>query len=302
MHDSHTATSGSPIPTILSTILVTGLGGVGFALLRVFTGSLFPPAALHWAMNGSGVVVGWFVHRNNPAPTDEPADDGRRPDGGVTPVTRRASPRPRPRPGHLGEGDLPASARLRHGVRQQQPAGVDHELGTLLAVGAAVQRYAVPSAPTPSTTTSRSPSTSALRDSSRTRGTVDVVTGLGHVRHHDVEPGDRARRRTAREHAHEGVGGADRGTASCTTPSTSRVTTTLPPEAAYSARAARETPGDDPTQRTTASLPVAVMRTSTSSRAVGEPVIRVDRTRTAPGAISPRTKRSSTATGSPSRV
>lgn len=71
MHDAHTATSGSPIPTILSTILVTGLGGIVFALLRVFTGSLFPPAALHWAMNGSGVVVGWFVHRNTPR-----ADDG----------------------------------------------------------------------------------------------------------------------------------------------------------------------------------------------------------------------------------
>jgi hypothetical protein len=63
MHEAHSHTSGSPIPTILSTILVTGLGGVGFALLRVWTGSLFPPAALHWAMNGSGVVVGWIVHR-----------------------------------------------------------------------------------------------------------------------------------------------------------------------------------------------------------------------------------------------
>lgn len=72
MHDAHTVTTGSPIPTILSTVLVTGLGGVGFALLRVVTGSLFPPAALHWAMNGSGVVVGWFVHRTGPRP-DDPA-------------------------------------------------------------------------------------------------------------------------------------------------------------------------------------------------------------------------------------
>lgn len=63
MHESHTQTSGHPLPTILSTVLFTGLGGVGFAVLRLFTGSLFPPAALHWAMNGTGVVVGWVIHR-----------------------------------------------------------------------------------------------------------------------------------------------------------------------------------------------------------------------------------------------
>jgi membrane protease YdiL (CAAX protease family) len=64
MHESHTATSGSVIPTVISTVVFTGLGGVMFAVLRLYTHSLFPPSALHWAMNGTGVVVGWFVHRN----------------------------------------------------------------------------------------------------------------------------------------------------------------------------------------------------------------------------------------------
>jgi membrane protease YdiL (CAAX protease family) len=63
MHESHKATSGSPWPTIASTVLFTGLSGAGFAALRLYTGSLLPPAALHWAANGTGVVVGWIVHR-----------------------------------------------------------------------------------------------------------------------------------------------------------------------------------------------------------------------------------------------
>ena len=62
MHDSHNATQGSSWVTVVGTVFFTGLSGVGFALLRIFTGSLFPPAALHWAANGTGVVVGWVVH------------------------------------------------------------------------------------------------------------------------------------------------------------------------------------------------------------------------------------------------
>lgn len=82
MHDSHTATQGSSWTTVLGTVVFTGLSGVGFALLRLWTGSLFPPAALHWAANGSGVVVGWFVHRRlrrakGPYdPVGEPEDPG----------------------------------------------------------------------------------------------------------------------------------------------------------------------------------------------------------------------------------
>jgi membrane protease YdiL (CAAX protease family) len=62
MHDSHNATNGSSWVTVVGTVFFTGLSGVGFALLRIFTGSLLPPAALHWAANGTGVVVGWVVH------------------------------------------------------------------------------------------------------------------------------------------------------------------------------------------------------------------------------------------------
>jgi uncharacterized protein len=67
MHGSHNATRGSSWITVLGTVLFTGLSGAGFALLRLYTGSLFPPAALHWAANGTGVVVGWWVHRRKRA-------------------------------------------------------------------------------------------------------------------------------------------------------------------------------------------------------------------------------------------
>jgi membrane protease YdiL (CAAX protease family) len=63
MHDSHQATTGTPWLTVAGTIVFTALSGVGFAALRLYTGSLLPPAAMHWASNGTGVVVGWFVHR-----------------------------------------------------------------------------------------------------------------------------------------------------------------------------------------------------------------------------------------------
>ena len=81
MHNAHEVTQGSPWPTILSTVVFTGLAGAGFALLRLFTGSLFPPAALHWASNGTGVIVGWFIARGRSvadvfdAEDDEPSSD-----------------------------------------------------------------------------------------------------------------------------------------------------------------------------------------------------------------------------------
>ncbi|MDA8434836.1 MAG: type II CAAX endopeptidase family protein [Actinomycetales bacterium] len=70
MHDSHDARTGASWSTVVGTVIVTGLSGVGFALLRLYTGSLFPPAALHWAGNGTGVVVAWFVHRLTPIVDD----------------------------------------------------------------------------------------------------------------------------------------------------------------------------------------------------------------------------------------
>jgi len=77
MHDSHNATTGSSWVTVVGTVVLTGLSGVGFALLRLFTGSLFPPAALHWAANGTGVVVGWVVHNITPRIVDELDDPER---------------------------------------------------------------------------------------------------------------------------------------------------------------------------------------------------------------------------------
>ena len=84
MHDSHQATQGSSWTTVVGTVIFTGLSGVGFAVLRLWTGSLFPPAALHWAANGTGVVVGWFVHRRlrrrtEYDPVGEPEDPGHTP-------------------------------------------------------------------------------------------------------------------------------------------------------------------------------------------------------------------------------
>jgi membrane protease YdiL (CAAX protease family) len=78
MHDSHNATTGNSWITVVGTVFFTGMSGVGFALLRLFTGSLFPPAALHWAANGTGVVVGWVVHNITPRVTGvlDSDDDG----------------------------------------------------------------------------------------------------------------------------------------------------------------------------------------------------------------------------------
>jgi membrane protease YdiL (CAAX protease family) len=67
MHDSHAARQGASWITVVGTVLFTGLSGAGFALLRLYTGSLLPPAALHWAANGTGVVVGWWVARRRKA-------------------------------------------------------------------------------------------------------------------------------------------------------------------------------------------------------------------------------------------
>jgi membrane protease YdiL (CAAX protease family) len=75
MHEAHQEATGHKLVTVGSTVLFTGLSGVGFALLRLWTGSLFPPAALHWAANGTGIVVGFFVNRRLAALAErEPLD------------------------------------------------------------------------------------------------------------------------------------------------------------------------------------------------------------------------------------
>ncbi len=48
---------------IPGTVAATTGAGIAFAVLRVGTGSLLPPAALHWALNGLGTAAGWHVTR-----------------------------------------------------------------------------------------------------------------------------------------------------------------------------------------------------------------------------------------------
>jgi uncharacterized protein len=87
MHDSHNSTIGGSWVTVVGTVFFTGLSGVGFAILRLFTGSLFPPAALHWAANGTGVVVGWVVHNVTPRVADVlDGDDGDDDQSGMGPA------------------------------------------------------------------------------------------------------------------------------------------------------------------------------------------------------------------------
>ncbi len=70
MHSSHEAAGellghgrrGQAL-AVLTTVLFTTAGGFGFALLRVWTDSLLPPIALHWALNGMGVAVAWWLAR-----------------------------------------------------------------------------------------------------------------------------------------------------------------------------------------------------------------------------------------------
>ncbi len=53
--------------SVPGTVVATTGAGVAFALLRLGTGSLLPPAALHWAFNGFGTAAGWHVTRRDAA-------------------------------------------------------------------------------------------------------------------------------------------------------------------------------------------------------------------------------------------
>jgi membrane protease YdiL (CAAX protease family) len=70
MHRSHDAMAGTfghgsrgRALAIAGTVLFTAAGGVVFAVLRVWTGSLLPPIGLHWALNGMGVALAWWLAR-----------------------------------------------------------------------------------------------------------------------------------------------------------------------------------------------------------------------------------------------
>ncbi|HET8971141.1 MAG TPA: type II CAAX endopeptidase family protein [Candidatus Nanopelagicales bacterium] len=55
--------------TVLRTVLFTGAAGVVFCLLRLVSGSLLPPVALHWLVNGGGLVAAWTLRVGRSAPT-----------------------------------------------------------------------------------------------------------------------------------------------------------------------------------------------------------------------------------------
>lgn len=69
MHESHAMSEKlghghrGRVLAVLGTVVATGLAGVGFALLRVWSGSLLAPMGLHWALNSFGSVAAWWVGR-----------------------------------------------------------------------------------------------------------------------------------------------------------------------------------------------------------------------------------------------
>jgi membrane protease YdiL (CAAX protease family) len=52
---------------VVGTVIGTGLAGVLFCLLRIWSGSLLAPMSLHWALNGLGFVFAWGVYRRHRA-------------------------------------------------------------------------------------------------------------------------------------------------------------------------------------------------------------------------------------------
>lgn len=51
------------IQSVVFTVLGTAAAGVVFSLLRIYSDSLLPPMALHWALNGLGFIAAAWVHR-----------------------------------------------------------------------------------------------------------------------------------------------------------------------------------------------------------------------------------------------
>lgn len=70
MHESHDAVRSAfgsgprgRWITVGMGVATTAVGGVVFAMLRVWTDSVLPPIGLHWALNGLGVAVAWWLAR-----------------------------------------------------------------------------------------------------------------------------------------------------------------------------------------------------------------------------------------------
>lgn len=52
------------LTTVVGNVVATAPAGVVFALLAVGSGSVLAPMMLHWAMNGSGSIAAWLLHRH----------------------------------------------------------------------------------------------------------------------------------------------------------------------------------------------------------------------------------------------
>lgn len=70
MHDANAAVGDllgggiwGRIQSVLLTVAGTAVAGVVFCLLRLYSGSLLTPMALHWAINGLGFIAATWVHR-----------------------------------------------------------------------------------------------------------------------------------------------------------------------------------------------------------------------------------------------
>jgi membrane protease YdiL (CAAX protease family) len=68
MHQAHDAVGAAfgsgrraGLLAVLATVAFTTGAGLVFAGLRLWTGSVLPPIGLHWAVNGLGVAVAWWL-------------------------------------------------------------------------------------------------------------------------------------------------------------------------------------------------------------------------------------------------
>ncbi len=50
------------LPVVASTVFLTFLAGIGFALLRIASGSLIAPILAHYAANSGGLIASWWLH------------------------------------------------------------------------------------------------------------------------------------------------------------------------------------------------------------------------------------------------
>jgi len=73
MHQSHEAVGAAlgagrraGVLAVLATVAFTAAAGLLFAVLRLWTGSVLPPMGLHWAVNGLGVAVAWWLASRRP--------------------------------------------------------------------------------------------------------------------------------------------------------------------------------------------------------------------------------------------